>query len=86
MECPYHRDAPISVDGMMVWGAFLDNHWRLKIAGLGGVTGIDLDPARRTLERSGMPPEIAEELLAACEYGALKAINAKDDEDGTEGA
>lgn len=60
------------------------NAWRLKVAGLGGVVGFELDAARRTLIAGGTDPDIADALLTACEAAAVRAYNEKDDPDGGE--
>jgi hypothetical protein len=67
----------------MAWNLFLENSWRLRTAGIGGVVGLDLNRAERQLLREGIEPELAEALLAACEVGFVKAANEKD-EDGQE--
>lgn len=51
---------------------------------MGGVTGFELDSAKRRLLEAGCDDEIADALLMACESGALTAIHEKDDSDGGE--
>lgn len=65
----------------MAWHLFLDNAWRVRVAGLGSVTGVELDRAERRLVSAGITLDLAEDLLAACEIGFVKAANEKD-EDG----
>ena len=67
---------------MLTWELFKQNSWRVKTAGLGGVTGFDVEIPRRQLIERGCDPDIADELLAACELGALTAQRERKDEDG----
>lgn len=49
------------------------------------MVGVELDWARRTLIANGCDPQIADDLLAACEAGAVSAWNKKDDVDDGQG-
>jgi len=73
-ECPYNEHAPLTVDGRAAWGAFCAPPIRLTYAGLGSCTGVDSSGAERRLIAAGIEPEIAEDLLAACETGLLSAF------------
>lgn len=66
----------------MAWLAFEENSWRIKLGGLGVVTGIDTVPVARELARAGIPDAIADRLAAACEAGFLSALHEKDGVDG----
>ena len=56
--------------------------WRVRLAGMGMVVGVDLTIATRKLMQAGIAEELAGDLLAACERGMVAALNEKDDEDG----
>lgn len=66
----------------MAWSLFLDNAWRVRVAGMSYVAGIEMGRAEARLEASGVDREIAEDLLSACEIGFVTAANEKDGEDG----
>ena len=51
---------------------------------MGTVVGIELDRAERRLTQQGIDIDEAEDLLAACEIGFVKAVNEKKDDDGQE--
>lgn len=68
----------------MAWAIFKDNAWRIKSAGMGGVTGFDLESAQRRLMAVGVDIDIAEDLLTACAAATLRAWHEKDDPDGGE--
>jgi hypothetical protein len=63
----------------MAWGLFKDNFWRVKTAGMGAVSGVNLDRATGKLVGAGVDIELAGDLLAACERGFVAAVNEKDD-------
>lgn len=67
----------------MAWHLFLENSWRVRVAGMGYVAGIDLQRIEDRLVGEGLPRPVAEDLLAACEVGFVKASNEKD-EDGAQ--
>lgn len=66
----------------MVWGVFTEHSWRLRVGGMGSILGVETAPMLRALDRAGVPPTIAEDLLAACEGGLVSAMSEKDDPDG----
>ncbi len=66
----------------MAWSMFLDNAWRVRVAGMGYVAGIETERAVNRIEGAGVDREIAEDLLAACEVGFVAAVNEKDGADG----
>lgn len=66
----------------MAWAGFCDGAHRLKIAGLGGVIGVETDMAQRRMVAAGVDAEIAEDLLTACERGLMAAANERDETDG----
>lgn len=49
---------------------------------MGAVTGADTSRAAERLRRFGMDGDVADELLAACEIGMVRAYNEKDGADG----
>jgi hypothetical protein len=53
----------------------------VKVAGLGGIIGVDTTVALRRMLRADIQRDIAEDLLAACERGFVAAMNEKDEED-----
>lgn len=70
----------------MAWSLFLDNAWRVRVVGMGYyVAGVETDRAEARLEGAGVHPEIAEDLLSACEVGFVTAANEKDEDDGAKG-
>jgi hypothetical protein len=62
----------------MVWGAFCENIFRVKLAGLGAIVGLDIEVPLRQLERAGVDPDVAEELLRRCEIAFVLARSRKD--------
>lgn len=69
-------------DGRLAWQLFSENAWRVNVQGMGVVTGADTSRAADRLRRFGMDGDIADELLAACEMGMVRAYNEKDGADG----
>ena len=66
----------------MAWSMFLDNAWRVRVAGMGYVAGVETERAATRIAGAGVDREIAEDLLAACEVGFVTAVNEKDGDDG----
>jgi hypothetical protein len=62
----------------MVWAAFCENIFRVRLAGLGAIVGIELDTPLRQLDRAGVDPDVAEELLRRCEIAFIAARSRKD--------
>jgi len=50
----------------------------VKLAGFGGVVGVETDIARRRAISAGIDDDIAEDLLAHCERALIAAYNEKD--------
>ena len=85
MDCAYHEHRPQTDAGRLAWGLFIDNAWRVQVAGMGYVAGVDTSRAQSRLEKLGLSTETAEDLLAACEQGFVAAVNEKAGEaDGQE--
>ncbi len=82
MTCTYHAAAPQSEQGQFIWTVFKDEAWRVRVAGMGIVIGVELDTARRRCAAAGIDQSIADDLLSACEKGAVAAWNEKDETDG----
>jgi hypothetical protein len=84
LDCVYHAQAPRSPEAQIAWDIFQGEAWRIKTAGMGVIVGVDLDVAYRRCARAGIDPEIAEDLLAACERGFVTAITEQEDSSGTQ--
>jgi hypothetical protein len=80
-RCVYNANAPQTPEGQTAWGVFQGQAWKLKTVGLGTVVGVELDVAMRKCVRGGIDEETAEDLLAACEHGLVKALTTKGIED-----
>ena len=71
---------------MLAWDQFKKNSWRANRAGLSGaVYSFDLRTARRKMLAADCDSEVTDDLLGACETGALMALREREgDEDGGE--
>lgn len=75
----YRQHAPRTEAGQLAWRFFLDIAWRVRVAGMGTIVGVETASAIERLVGTGVDRSVAEDLIGACEAGFLKAIR---DEDG----
>jgi hypothetical protein len=64
-----------------MWSLFQEHAWRVRVAGMSYISGIEHGPVRTAAVRAGITDTVFEMLLTACERGFVAASNEKDDDD-----
>jgi hypothetical protein len=73
--CPYVETAPVSLEGWQVWDVAAKCAGQLRLAPMGGVSGLDFTAAFACGQALSYDLAALAELLPAAEAGMVGAIN-----------
>ena len=74
-RCPYVETAPVSLEGWQAWDVASKCAGQLRLAPMGGVSGLDFAAAFACGRALGYDLGALAELLPAAEAGMVAAIN-----------